>query len=146
EGADERRTESGAEAAGESGDDASHTDEYTTGKSPGGESPRAEHMVEDPELRPAIEAILLVADEPISDLTLASVLGRPQQVVAQTLRELSRSYTEENRGFDLRQVAGGWRYYTRPEYAEAVERFVLDGQQARLTQAALETLAVVAYR
>ena len=52
----------------------------------------------------------------------------------------------ERRGFELREVAGGWRFYTRPEHAEVVERFVLDGQQARLTQAALETLAVVAYR
>ena len=52
----------------------------------------------------------------------------------------------QRRGFELRYVAGGWRFYTRAEYAPAVERFVLDGQQARLTQAALETLAVVAYR
>ena len=55
-------------------------------------------------------------------------------------------YTEQGRGFDLREVAGGWRFYTRAEYAAVVERFVLDGQQARLTQAALETLAVIAYR
>lgn len=98
------------------------------------------------DVRPAIEAILLVADEPISEITLASVLGRPQPVITQTLRDLAQAYTEENRGFDLREVGGGWRYYTRPDYAEVVERFVLDGQQARLTQAALETLAVVAYR
>jgi segregation and condensation protein B len=98
------------------------------------------------DLRAGIEAILLVVDEPVSELTLAEVLERPQHQVAETLRALAASYTEERRGFELRQVAGGWRLYTRPEYAEVVERFVLDGQQARLTQAALETLAVIAYR
>jgi segregation and condensation protein B len=96
--------------------------------------------------RAGIEAILLVVDEPVSELTLAEVLQRPRQEVAATLRSLAASYTEEGRGFELREVAGGWRLYTRPEYAELVERFVLDGQQARLTQAALETLAVIAYR
>ena len=63
-----------------------------------------------------------------------------------TLRELAAEYTEQGRGFDLREVAGGWRFYTRDVCAPVVERFVTDGQQARLTQAALETLAVVAYR
>src|SRR5439155_19991367 len=66
--------------------------------------------------------------------------------VTETLKALAAEYTEAGRGFDLREVAGGWRFYTRPECAAVVERFVLDGQQARLTQAALETLAVVAYR
>ena len=79
-------------------------------------------------------------------MTLAQVLGRPRPEIEEALRTLSESYTKEGRGFDLREVAGGWRLYTREEYAEVVERFVLDGQQARLTQAALETLAVVAYR
>ncbi|MBM7787477.1 SMC-Scp complex subunit ScpB [Tenggerimyces flavus] len=97
-------------------------------------------------LRPSIEAILLVTDEPIPTVTLAQVLGRPQPEVAEELASLSKSYTDEGRGFDLREIAGGWRLYTREEYAEVVERFVLDGQQARLTQAALETLAVVAYK
>jgi segregation and condensation protein B len=98
------------------------------------------------EVRAGIEAILLVVDEPVTTLTLAEVLERPQPEVAAVLRDLAESYTEEGRGFELREVAGGWRLYTRPDYAELVERFVLDGQQARLTQAALETLAVIAYR
>ena len=98
------------------------------------------------ELYGPIEAVLLVVDEPLADVTLAQVLGRPRPEVAEALRALSESYTKESRGFDLREVAGGWRLYTREEYAEVVERFVLDGQQARLTQAALETLAVIAYR
>lgn len=98
------------------------------------------------ELRAAIEAILLVIDEPVPEITLAQVLERPTHEVAAALRALAGEYTESGRGFDLRQVAGGWRYYTRADYAPLVERFVRDGQQTRLTQAALETLAVVAYR
>lgn len=99
-----------------------------------------------PGLQPAIEAILLVADEPVPENMLAQVLEVAQQDVAVALHDLAARYTEQGRGFDLREVAGGWRYYTRPEYAPAVEKFVRDGQEVRLTQAALETLAVVAYR
>ncbi|MBO2465968.1 SMC-Scp complex subunit ScpB [Actinomadura violacea] len=99
-----------------------------------------------PGLRASIEAILLVVDEPVAEITLAQLLERPRPQVAATLRELAAEYTEQGRGFDLREVAGGWRYYTRDVCAPVVERFVTDGQQARLTQAALETLAVVAYR
>ncbi|MCM2576555.1 SMC-Scp complex subunit ScpB [Streptomyces meridianus] len=98
------------------------------------------------ELKPALEAVLMVVDEPATDAHLAKVLDRPRRVVGQALRELSDEYTRQGRGFDLRLVAGGWRFYTRPDYADAVDAFVLDGQHARLTQAALETLAVVAYR
>ncbi|WP_371503443.1 SMC-Scp complex subunit ScpB [Kitasatospora sp. NBC_00374] len=97
-------------------------------------------------LRAALEAILMIADDPVPDGHLASVLERPRAEVAAALRELSAEYTDQGRGFDLRQVAGGWRFYSRADCAQAVDRFVLDGQQARLTQAALETLAVVAYR
>lgn len=98
------------------------------------------------DLRPALEAVLMVVDEPATEEHLAKVLERPRRAVADALRELADEYTVQRRGFDLRLVAGGWRFYTRPEYAAAVEGFVLDGQHARLTQAALETLAVVAYR
>jgi segregation and condensation protein B len=100
----------------------------------------------DASLHGALEAILLVVDEPVSDVVLAQVLERTQADVRSTLERLSADYTVQRRGFDLRLVAGGWRLYTRAEHAAVVERFVLDGQQARLTQAALETLAVVAYR
>jgi segregation and condensation protein B len=99
-----------------------------------------------PGLRPSLEAILLVMDEPVQEVVLAQVLERPRGEVAAALRELSAEYTSDGRGFDLREVAGGWRFYTRGECAPVVERFVRDGQEARLTQAALETLAVVAYR
>ncbi|HEU0240795.1 MAG TPA: SMC-Scp complex subunit ScpB [Micromonosporaceae bacterium] len=98
------------------------------------------------ELGAAIEAILLVVDEPVTDEQLASVLDLPTAHVTQRLEELAAEYTAGARGFDLRRAAGGWRLYTRGDYATYVERFVLDGQSARLTQAALETLAVIAYR
>jgi segregation and condensation protein B len=97
-------------------------------------------------LRACLEAILLVADEPVAENLLAQIVERPTSEIAATLRELSADYTAEQRGFDLREVAGGWRFYTRAEFAGVVERFVSDGQEVRLTQAALETLAVVAYR
>lgn len=99
-----------------------------------------------PTVRAAVEAVLLVVDEPIDEVTLAQVLERPRDEIAATLRELAVEYAGPRRGFELRCVGGGWRFYTRPECAPVVERFVLDGQQAKLTQAALETLAVVAYR
>ncbi|WP_435858666.1 SMC-Scp complex subunit ScpB [Streptomyces varsoviensis] len=88
----------------------------------------------------------MVVDEPVTEEHLAKVLQRPRREVSDALHALSDAYTAQGRGFDLRLIAGGWRFYTRAEYADAVESFVLDGQQARLTQAALETLAVVAYR
>lgn len=100
----------------------------------------------EPGLRAGLEAILLVVDEPVSEVTLAQVLDRPVAEISRVIRELSAEYTGAGRGFDLREVAGGWRFYTRAECAPLVERFVRDGQQTRLTQAALETLAVVAYR
>nr|WP_317619954.1 SMC-Scp complex subunit ScpB [Streptomyces sp. CBMA156] len=97
-------------------------------------------------LRAELEAVLMVVDEPVAEERLAGVLGRPRAEVAAALRELSAEYTAQGRGFDLRLVAGGWRFYSRETCSEAVDRFLLDGRQARLTQAALETLAVVAYR
>jgi segregation and condensation protein B len=100
----------------------------------------------DDELRGAVEAILLIVDEPVTEIILAQVLDQPVDRIAGVLERCSREYAEMGRGFELRRIAGGWRLYTRPEYAAYVEKFVLDGQQVRLTQAALETLAVVAYK
>jgi segregation and condensation protein B len=99
-----------------------------------------------PDLRTCLEAIMMVADEPVPEVLLAQVLERPAVLVGAALRELSGQYTAQGRGFDLREVAGGWRFYTRADCAPVVERFVRDGQEVRLTQAALETLAVIAYR
>lgn len=110
------------------------------------EPPDVAGLAEPADLRPALEAILLVVDEPVPDVMLAQILEQPTERVVAALTALSEDYTAEERGFDLRRAAGGWRLYTRPAYAPYVERFVLDGQQTRLTQAALETLAVVAYK
>jgi segregation and condensation protein B len=99
-----------------------------------------------PGLPACLEAILLVADEPVPTVVLAQVLECPRNEVAAALHELAAEYTADGRGFDLREIAGGWRFYTREDCAALVERFVSDGQEVRLTQAALETLAVVAYR
>ena len=98
------------------------------------------------ELRPALEAVLMVADQPLDEAVLATAVGYPVSDVTEALAALAQEYDDTGRGFELRNVAGGWRYYTRESLAPVVERFVLDGQQARLTQAALETLAVVAYK
>ncbi|MCI4065538.1 SMC-Scp complex subunit ScpB [Micromonospora sp. R77] len=109
-------------------------------------APEPAPELDDAELRGALEAILLVVDEPVSELTLAQVLEQRPERVGPMLDEIAAGYTAAGHGFELRRAAGGWRLYTRPEYAGYVERFVLDGQSVRLTQAALETLAVIAYK
>ena len=110
------------------------------------EEAQAPAPMEDAELRAALEAILLVVDEPVAEMQLAQIVEQPAERVGGMLEDISARYTAAGHGFDLRRAAGGWRLYTRPEYAAYVERFVLDGQSVRLTQAALETLAVVAYK
>jgi segregation and condensation protein B len=109
-------------------------------------APEVVGAVPGPGLRPSLEAILLVADEPVPENVMAQVVERPTDEVSAALRELAAAYAAEGRGFELSEVAGGWRFYTSAECAAVVERFVRDGQEVRLTQAALETLAVVAYR
>ena len=99
-----------------------------------------------PSLGAALEALLIVAVEPQSTVELAEATRHPVDEVAARLNELSAEYADQGRGFALREVAGGWRFYTSESCSGMVERWVLDGQQARLTQAALETLAVIAYR
>jgi segregation and condensation protein B len=99
-----------------------------------------------PSLGAAIEALLLVSDEPMSVVDLAAATHRTVDDVDATVRGLADEYVAQGRGFELREVAGGWRFYTALACAPVVERFVTEGQQARMTQAALETLAVIAYR
>jgi len=98
------------------------------------------------ELKRSLEAILMVVDEPVTEVILAQVTEFPTETVIEALAELVTEYEKESRGFELRQVANGWRFYSHPDLSPVVEKFVLDGQQSRLTQAALETLAVIAYR
>lgn len=97
-------------------------------------------------LRGALEAVLMIVDEPVPVERLAQVTGVPVVEVAVTLDTMAASYRDEQRGFELRQVGGGWRVYSAPAFGDVVAQVVLEGQTARLTQAALETLAVVAYR
>ena len=103
-------------------------------------------LADDAELTAALEALPLVVDAPTEDEVLAQALDQPVARVREALHRLQERYTAERRGIDLRHVGPGWRFYTREAYASYVERMLLDGQRARLTRAALETLAVVAYR
>jgi segregation and condensation protein B len=102
--------------------------------------------VSEPSIRAQVEAVLIVAETPVGADDLAGALDLPTAQVVAVLEGLAREYAEQGRGFELRHVAGGWRFYSTPVCAPVVERFVRDGQQARLTQAALETLAIVAYQ
>ena len=103
--------------------------------------------LEDPaRLRAAVEAVLFVVESPVSAAQLATALQRPEPEVIAALGALAAAYDERGAGVDVREIAGGWRIYTRPELGPVVEAFLLEGQRSRLSQAALETLAVVAYR
>jgi segregation and condensation protein B len=93
-----------------------------------------------------LEAILLVADEPVPAAVLAEIVGSRLSEVEELLVDLAGEYARDGRGFVLRMIAGGWRLYTHPGTRTAVEAFLRAGQQSRLTRAALETLAVIAYR
>lgn len=103
-------------------------------------------IMDDDTLRGALEALLLVVDTPVSTEELASVLEQDRVRVRDLLREMSADLTDVGSGVDLRFAGDGWRFYTRAEYAPYVERLLLDGARSKLTRAALETLAVIAYR
>ena len=94
----------------------------------------------------AIEAIVLVATEPVATDQLAQLLEQPVAVVNELCVRLADAYDEAGHGFQFAKVAGGWRYQTHPELSPYVERFLLDGQRHRMSGAALETLAIVAYK
>ena len=96
--------------------------------------------------RAALEAVLMVVENPVEEVQLAAALDLTVEHVTELLAGLVAEYDNDARGFELRRVAGGWRIYSRPEFSPVLERFVLDGQTAKLSQAALETLAIVAYR
>lgn len=98
------------------------------------------------ELTAAIEAVLMVAERPIEPRLLAQLVETSVEAVEATCAELDNAYREQGRGFVLARVAGGYRYQSHPEQAAYVERFVLEGQSSRLSAAALETLAIVAYK
>lgn len=103
-------------------------------------------LTDDTALDAALESLLLVVDTPASEQVLATAVVQPVPRVTEALHRIASRYEDEGRGIDLRRVGDGWRFYTRDAYAPYVERLLLDGQRARLTRAALETLAVIAYR
>lgn len=92
-----------------------------------------------------LEALLIMADEPMPVEIMAQALDVATPTVSDALERLAAEYDADGRGFELRHLGGGWRYYTRATQAEVITRYVLEGQSGKLSQAALETLAVVAY-
>ena len=109
-------------------------------------APAPVELVPEHDLPGALEAVLLVVDAPVTEAALATAVGHRAARVRELLLELAARYTAASSGIELRELGGGWRFYTRDRFAPVVERFVLDGAQGRLSRAALETLAVVAYR
>ncbi len=107
---------------------------------------RQVETVAEHDLAGALEAVLLVVDAPVTEAALGSAVGHSAPRVREMLLELAARYTGSGSGIELREIGGGWRFYTRDRFAPVVERFVLDGAQGRLSKAALETLAVIAYR
>jgi len=110
------------------------------------EEPEPLELVDDATLRGRLEALLFVVDDPVDVPTLAEALRCPPERAREALVALAADYDERGAGITLREVGPGWRLYTREEHAEVVERWVADASRSRLSQAALETLAVIAYR
>jgi segregation and condensation protein B len=102
-------------------------------------------MTDDQSLSGALEALLFVSDEPVSAVRLAKLLEASPGAVESALANLAEEYREADRGFQLREVAGGWRFYTHPAHHDVIEQYVLSWDTRRLSQAALEAMAVVAY-
>jgi segregation and condensation protein B len=103
-------------------------------------------VTSDEALEAALEALLLVVDSPASEESLAETVGQPKARIVVALRTMAQKFTDRSSGIDLRRVGEGWRFYTRDVYAPFVEKLLLDGQRSKLTRAALESLAVIAYR
>lgn len=106
----------------------------------------AAELLDADELSRVLEALLLVVDSPVSVELLASTTQQPAERISEALQQVAAGYAERDSGIDLRETGGGWRMYTRARFAPYVERLLLDGARSKLTRAALETLAVVAYR
>lgn len=103
-------------------------------------------ILDEDELARILEALLLVVDSPVSAEALGTATEQPVHYVTETLRRMAAGFAGRDSGIDLRETGGGWRMYTRSRFAPYVERLLLDGARSKLTRAALETLAVVAYR
>ena len=109
-------------------------------------TPQSDGLRGMPELSASLAALLMVSDQSMTAVELATLLEVPTEEVESTLLELAKDYVAAGRGFELRIVDGGWRFFSAQHCAEVVARFATDGRSAKLTQAALETLAVVAYK
>ncbi|TCP39210.1 segregation and condensation protein B [Tamaricihabitans halophyticus] len=131
-------------------DDVARSDEPEQSGEPGDDEAAIDTDVpvlsSDTELDAALEAILLVVDAPAEEESLAEAVVQPVERVVEALHRLAGQYDEAGRGIDLRKVGEGWRFYTRDKFAPYVEKLLMDGQRSKLTRAALETLAVIAYR
>jgi segregation and condensation protein B len=103
-------------------------------------------LADDAALDNALEALLLVVDTPVGEEQLAIALEQSVARITEAVQRMAAGFTERDSGIDLRRVGDGWRFVTRDKYAPFVEKLLLDGQRAKLTRAALETLAVIAYR
>ncbi len=101
--------------------------------------------LQEDQIRGAVEAMLFVTDEPVGTITLAEMLECDVALVQQALESLRDAFEFENRGIQLREVAGGWRLFTHPAYHELIEKYVLSWDTRKLSGAAMETLAIVAY-
>ena len=110
------------------------------------ERPKVAPLRDSAQLTAAVEAILFVVEAPIAPETIAAALQQPTDAVRAAIEEIRLGYDEREAGVEVRDVSGGVRIYTRPAVAAQVEVFLQDGQRSRLTQASLETLAVIAYR
>ncbi|ACU97528.1 segregation and condensation protein B [Saccharomonospora viridis] len=126
----------------EGGEDASDAEDDGTVAS----ARKSPDLTSDTALQSALEALLLVVDAPASEESLAGALEQPVDRVTEMLRTMAEDLNDRGSGMDLRRVGEGWRLYTRDTYAPFVEKLLLDGQRSKLTRAALETLAVIAYR
>jgi segregation and condensation protein B len=110
------------------------------------ESPQVAPLTDPADLAAAVEAILFIVESPVTVAAMAVALQQPSEAVESAVEALRIGYDDRRAGVEVRRVAGGVRIYTRPSVAAQVEIFLQDGQRSRLTQAALETLAVIAYR
>ena len=110
------------------------------------EVPSELEELDDADLTRVLEALLLVVDSPVNSETLAAATEQPVYRINDALHRMAEEFTARGSGIDLREMGGGWRMYTRARFAPYVERLLLDGSRSKLTRAALETLAVVAYR
>lgn len=118
----------------------------TTGEADDSSEPEAYALQSDAERRGVIEALIFVSEEPLSSKAMASVLKEQVDVIEKAVSELAEEFNARNSGLQLREVAGGWQFATRPEFHEHVRAFLKSRPSAKLSIASLETLAVIAYK